>query len=394
MLSRRAAVFSAAALALTAASGTAHAAQPTAPRSGRVRLRLPAPGGPYEVGTLSRRLVDISRGDPWHAAGHVRELMVSVRYPARCAGGGRRAPQFLPGEAAGFDALNNLGGVPAGKVDWAATLTHARTGAPVRRGPRPWPVLLYSPGVGDPRCFGSTLCDALASHGYAVVTVDHTYDGSAVEFPGGRVERTVLPEEFEKTGGDPEKVRALLRKTLEVRVADLRFVLDALPGALPPDLLGVLDLARVGAFGQSAGGFAALQAMYEDRRIGAGADLDGVLAYVQEDSEPGHLSPVAAEGLDRPFLLAGKDGNSRRTMPSWASLWEHSTGRPREELVLRGAAHATYTDAVAVVPQIARALDLPRGTVTELIGTIAPHRAIAAQRTALTGFFGRTVGRG
>jgi 8-oxo-dGTP pyrophosphatase MutT (NUDIX family) len=57
-------------------------------------------------------------------------------------------------------------------------------------------VLLYSPGAGDPRALGTTLCDDLASRGYAVVTVDHTYDAGAVEFPGGRVELSVLPAEF------------------------------------------------------------------------------------------------------------------------------------------------------------------------------------------------------
>ncbi|WOP38612.1 hypothetical protein RKE32_34985 [Streptomyces sp. Li-HN-5-13] len=43
---------------------------------------------------------------------------------------------------------------------------------------------------------GTTLCDDLASRGYVVVTLDHTYDATAVQFPGGRVERTVLPAEF------------------------------------------------------------------------------------------------------------------------------------------------------------------------------------------------------
>ncbi|WOP38611.1 hypothetical protein RKE32_34980 [Streptomyces sp. Li-HN-5-13] len=179
-----------------------------------------------------------------------------------------------------------------------------------------------------------------------------------------------------------------MQKTMAVRVADTRFLLDELPSALPADLRGALDLNRIGMFGQSAGGFTALHSMHDDPRIAAAADLDGVLAYVQDDSTPGNLSTVAADGLDRPFLLIGKDGNDSGTVPSWDSLWRHSHGWHRG-LTLRGAEHATYTDAEALIPQMAHRLGLPRRTVVENIGTITPRRAISAERACLPAFFDR-----
>jgi dienelactone hydrolase len=409
---RRAVVLSAAAVALsavpgraTAGSGSGTATTPPAQApcpdtpvpaatsrstsgAGRVRLTLPAPSGPYPVGAVALRLVDPTRPDPWVARPY-RELMVSVRYPAHQVSGHPRAPQMLPGEAVAFAGLNSLQGVPGDRVDWGATLTHAHRGAPVA--PGRFPVVLYSPGAGDPRSLGTTLCDDLASRGHVVVAVDHTYDAGAVEFPRGRVELTVLPAEFAKVAPDPEhadpaKVAPLLRKTVDVRVADVRFVLDLLPEALAPGLRAAVDLGHVGVFGHSGGGFTALQAMYEDPRIAAAANFDGVTAYVQDDGDRGYLSPVAAHGLDRPFLLVGKDGSTRRTVPSWDSLWEHSTG-PRHGITLRGAEHGTYTDAEPLVPQIARALPLPCGTVESLIGTIPPRRAITTERACLAAFF-------
>ncbi|MEW2401209.1 hydrolase [Streptomyces sp. NPDC046862] len=349
---------------------------------------MPPLSGPYAVGTVSLRLVDASRSDPWITSQPYRELMIGVRYPARAAGAYPTAPQMLPGEAAGFAALNSLTDVPSDEIDWSATRTHAREGAPVDRDRGPYPVVCYSPGAGDPRSWGTTLCDDLASRGYVVVTLDHTYDATAVQFPGGRVESTVLPAEYAKAYPDQDRITALLQKTLAVRVADTRFLLDELPTALPRDLRGTVDLGRIGMFGQSAGGFTALQAMHDDPRITAGADLDGVLAYVQEDSTPGNLSTVAADGLDRPFLLIGKDGNDLSTVPSWDSLWRHGHGW-RRGLTLRGAEHATYTDAEVVIPQIAHRLGLPRKTVVENIGTIAPGRAVAAERAFLAAFFDR-----
>ncbi|MEU1344683.1 hydrolase [Streptomyces sp. NPDC005827] len=385
MLPRRSAVLSAVA-AVTLSAASARTASATPRTSGRVRLTLPAPGGPHPVGTVSLRLVDTARADPWVPARPYRELMISVRYPARAVGGRPRAPQMLPGEAAGFAAVNNLTHVPADRVDWSATRTHAHEGAPADRDHGPCPVVCYSPGAGDPRSLGTTLCDDLASRGYVVVALDHTYDATAVQFPGGRVERTVLPAEFDKASPDQDRITALLRKTVAVRVADTRFLLDALPAALPRELRGLPDWERLGMFGHSAGGFTALQAMHDDRRIAAGANFDGVLAYVQEDGDRGNLSTVAAEGLDRPFLLVGKDGNDLSTVPSWNSLWRHSSG-PREGVSLRGAEHATYTDVEAMLPQIAHRLRLPRKTVVENIGTIAPADAITAERARLAAFF-------
>lgn len=371
-----------------AASGVpgarAMAADITGPTPRTARMKLPAPSGPYGVGTVSLRLVDRGRADPW-VTGRRRELMVDVRYPARSVTSHPRVPQMTKGEAAGFDRVNNFGDLPKGRIDWSATQTFAHLGAPPdRRGPRP--VVLYSPGVGDPRTLGTTLTDELASHGYVVVAIDHTYDASAVEFPGGRVETTLLPQEFERAQKEgPEAVVALMKKTSAVRVADARFVLDEVDRAFAA---GRLERAPVGMFGQSAGGFAALQTMHDDGRIAAAANLDGVLAYVGDDHDEGQLSSVARDGLHGPFLLMGMDGNDRTNVPSWRALWEHSDGW-RRDLVLRGAQHATYTDATSLIPQIARQLGLPKETVTGLVGTVPTAGAIAAQRAYVTAFFDR-----
>ncbi|MET8978857.1 prolyl oligopeptidase family serine peptidase [Streptomyces sp. NPDC004539] len=375
MLTRRTVVLSAAAATLLAAARPASAAA-------GLRLTLPAPSGPHPVGTTSLRLIDRSRRDPWQPDRPYRELMVAVRYPARTTAGHPAAPQMLPGEAAGYAALNSLADIPADRIDWSATRTHAHEDAPAAPGPHP--VICYSPGAGDPRSLGTTLCDDLASRGYVVVMIDHTYDGPAVQFPDGRVEKSVLPQEYGEAYPDEARITALLKKTVAVRVADTRCVLDALPRRLR----GTIDPDRIGMFGHSAGGFTALQTMHDDPRITAAANLDGVTAYVQDDSTPGNLSTVAAEGLDRPFLLMGEDGNDLTTVPSWNSLWHRSTG-PRRGLTLTGARHATFTDAETLVPQIARRLGLPRETVVKNIGTIAPWRAVMVQRECLAAFFDR-----
>ncbi|MEW1656882.1 hydrolase [Streptomyces sp. NPDC093707] len=383
----------------TAAGGANGGAAPrTVALATAPALVLPAPTGRHPVGTVSLHLTDDRRPDPWVAGRPHRELMASVRYPAtRDAARFPRAPQLTAAEAAAFDRLGSLADrVPAGRVAWGATLTHAHQGAPVARPHgRRLPVVLYSPGTGDPRAFGSTLCDELASRGYAVVTLDHTYEAPAVQFPDGRVARSVLREELVKAQR-AGRITALLEKVSAVRVADARFVLGQLArggpqSPLPVGLRGALDLAAVGMFGQSAGGFTAAQALHDDPRVRAAVDMDGVLGYTQRDDDPSHPSTVGRDGVGRPLMLMGGTGDDHHTVASWDATWRHSAARGTwlRDLTLRGGRHATYTDAEALLPQAARRAGLSPAALAELVGTVAPRRAVAAERAYVTAFFDR-----
>jgi len=87
--------------------------------------------------------------------------MVSIWYPATDTRRYPRAPQMLPGAAAHFGSADGVAKVlydiPAGSVDWAATLTSGHELAPVARHRAPFPVVLYSPGAGDPRTLSTPL---------------------------------------------------------------------------------------------------------------------------------------------------------------------------------------------------------------------------------------------
>src|SRR6202035_787132 len=131
-----------------------------------------------------------------------------------------------------------------------APLTAGHEGAPVRRTGRRLPVIVFSHGAHDHRADTTIVVQELASHGYVVVTVDHTYDAFS-EFPDGRL--TVPLQDPKYLLGAPDFAR------------DIRFVLDCVehlaagrnPDAdqrpLPEGLLDALDPHRIGMFGWSKG---------------------------------------------------------------------------------------------------------------------------------------------
>lgn len=386
---------------LAASALLATAAVPSAAAGGRrtraalPTARLPRPTGPFEVGSTVLHLVDPARTEPWLPGTSARrELMISVRYPATPGTSARREPQMTAAAAAHFGGADgaaalNLRMAP-GSVDWGATLSHARCDAPVDPRAGRLPVVLYSGGLGDPRSWNTALVDDLASHGYAVVTIDHTYEATEVEFPGGRLATMRLYDGAPPVGADA--ISTLLRKIMAVRVADTRFVLDRLPELNRTRFGDVLDLRRTGMFGHSAGGFTTAETMHDDRRIRAGVNMDGEMDYVGGELPDGsRLSTVALEGLDRPLLLmgtAGEGSGDYRQQPSWAAFWKNTRGW-KANVTLTGSRHASYTDGQVLLPQLARQGAEPDGGLAAAVGTVQPDRAAAASRAYVASFFGR-----
>ncbi|HET9654803.1 MAG TPA: hypothetical protein VFP72_05580 [Kineosporiaceae bacterium] len=352
--------------ALAATPAPAAVGAPSAVSSVAGAISLPALPGRYPVGTVTRELVDHSRVDPYAPTLQDRAVMVQVWYPARHADRFPTAPLLTPALAAFLEKEN---GLPAGLL--STVLTRAHRGVPAARpqdeqsGQEGWPVVLFSPGWGFSRSLYSTMVEDLASRGYVVVAIDHPYDADAVEMADGHL---VL-------GNQPVTEAAAVRAA-EVRVDDTRFVLDQLP-VLRAGLRLPLDLHRVGMFGQSMGGATAASAMLADRRIMAGANLDGSF-----------FGPVVDRGLDRPFLLLSGAGHDRSTDPTWAAAWPKLRGW-HANLMLAGSEHMTFSDIAVLAGPLQLATLLPPGQLEAMVGTIDGLRAAEIQQTYLTAYFDR-----
>jgi predicted dienelactone hydrolase len=110
--------------------------------------------------------------------------MVSLWYPATPSGG-RRASYMTPAESELLLAHAGVTGVPPGAL--STVRTNAVSDAPPAGHPRSLPFIVLSPGFIHPRSVLTGLAEDLASHGYVVAGVDHTYESVATAFPDGRV---------------------------------------------------------------------------------------------------------------------------------------------------------------------------------------------------------------
>jgi predicted dienelactone hydrolase len=323
MITRRSLLAAGALLPVVLAPGPAWGA--TTPR-----LTLPAPTGRYKIGTSSFRLVDRSRR---------RELMSQIWYPATvtrqpAAPWMREAPLQALLASAGFD--------PA-----TSPVTSAHEDAPPLRSLGPMPIILYSHGAGGHRSEATIVVQELASHGYAVLAVDHTGD-AYTEFPDGRLS---VP-----AGSSTPWDHAF----------DMLFVLDRL-AQLPL----LLNHRRIGMFGWSKGATATALVMNSDRRVRAGLSLDGPM-----ESQP---RPAA---IDRPFMLMTAEYNRDAPDSPVAEFWALLRGW-RRDLRVEGAPHSGFVDHQWLIPQ----LGLDEEELAGWIGTLDPARAVRMQQVYPLAFF-------
>ncbi|MFE2347808.1 alpha/beta hydrolase family protein [Kitasatospora cineracea] len=348
--------------AFAAAPPPAATSAPTGPAAGLaagitagITAELPRPTGPFAVGRDVLHLVDERRPDPWVPSAGPRQLMVSVYYPAR-PGTGAPAPYLTLDEARLLLAEKAPdSGLPPESL--TGVRTWARTGA--RPAPGRFPLVLLSPGLGFPRALFSGLAEDLASRGYAVALIDHTYESSGTTFPDGRTLPCAICDRPPAGGAG-----AIARS----RALDASFVIDRLTSAHPSwPRAGLIDRRRIGMAGHSIGGDAAAVTMAADPRVRAGVDMDGTF-----------YAPMPPNGLDgRPFLLFGAADEAPGLDSTWDDAWSRLDGWKRR-LTVAGAEHGTFSD----LPLLSAAAGMPRPP-----GTIDPLRGLALSRTYLAAFF-------
>lgn len=261
---------------------------------------LPTPTGDYPVGITYLHLVDNSRMDPFlDAAPRPRELMVKVYYPAAPDTSLPVAPYFN-GSSALIRLLTAHYNMPDFILDHLALVkTHSREGAPFSDAQPTYPLILFSHGAGTSMEDHTTTSEDLASHGYIVAAIDHTYVSMGTVFPD-----RVVSEREATTMFDVSEPAAPIT---QIMADDTRFVLDeltAMNDVRPTSIFaGRLDLDHVGAMGHSVGGAVAYNLAINDSRVKAAVNLDGAV-YVMPNGGADTVAPLLMLANDQYHVQA------------------------------------------------------------------------------------------
>ncbi|WP_245657543.1 alpha/beta hydrolase family protein [Herbidospora mongoliensis] len=307
---------------------------------------LAAPTGDHPVGTTVLHLTDTSRPDPWNLDAKARELKVTLWYPGE-PGAGARAAYMSPKESELVLRGSRAEGVPPDML--SRTVVYATETAPA---PGRFPLVVLSPGFTKPVSTLTSLAEDLASRGYVVAGIDHTYESYATTLSDGRVTECLACD----SDTDPGFGTGVVQN----RAADVSFVLDELLSRRKE-----IDRTRIAMVGQSIGGASALATMAADRRVRAGVNLDGTTyARIPRD-------------FARPFMFVGTPEHASGGRDnSWDRDWKLLTGGKRW-LVVKGADHQSFTD----LPQLLGALGMK-----PLLGTPSAARLAEITRTYVAAF--------
>ena len=321
------------------------------------------PSGAEAVGTIQLPLFDDSRPGP---SADGRELLLRIWYPAAPTGA-EPASYFLDAREADLNAASS--GLPAGIFDlvhgWSILGTEP---ASDRR-----PTLLLSTGLGVPLTFYSGIAEELGSLGYVVIGLAHPDGSGIVAYPDGttsEVDPNVQPEESERT--------AIVRGWAD----DLKFVAnwlanDAAEASLDPvshAVLGLVDLSRLGVFGHSFGGAAAVWAASETPLFPAAANMDGRL-----------WGDVLERGSTKPVLLLLSEGASPELDASIAEFTNHTLA-PVHSARVSGSLHNDFSDSAVLIPGLAQ-LDPRVQPADYQVGPIEPGRVLAIESAYLRALF-------
>lgn len=276
-----------------------------------------------------------------------------------------------------------------------------------------YPLVVFSHGAFGFRGSNYSTFAELASHGYVVCSIDHTYHSFFTKQTDGRttiVDLNFMNDAIAVTNQDYDEAKTyeLTQTWLDLRVADMNFVLDTIldqvatsaasdaanstaaesadtaaaghastPAA---DVYSLIDTQKIGLFGHSMGGATSAALGRERNDIDAVIILDGTMLGEAVDFQDG-AEVLNQEAYPVPLLdvFAEDHYNQALANPeSYANMVAGKNGLDTRRTVIYGSGHLNFTDLPLFSPALAKQL----GT-----GTIDPRFCIETMNHIVLEYF-------
>jgi dienelactone hydrolase len=328
--------------------------------------KIAPPKGAFEVGTTIYEFTDIARKELYSGKDEPRRFMVQVWHPAEVTSTSKHAP-WMSEPKIYAPAIAKFLGLPSFFLDHLAlSVSPAYLDVPLAKASTPYPLILFSHGWNGFNAQNTGQAVELASHGYVVVAIQHTYGALITVFPDGTV---VLnnPKALPENADDPN-YEVVARRLVDQWAGDMAFVLDQLQG-FDEDAGSMffqkLDLERVGVYGHSTGGGAAIQFCGVDLRCKAVLGMDPFMRPVTAE--------VIKNGISQPSFFMFSQG--------WADLVDSKNNKLFDQfypnitnnvgvISINGTKHFDFSDLPLlspIAPQLGLKGPLNGKRVTEIV---------------------------
>ena len=333
---------------------------------------MPAPEGDFSIGSETFHWVDSSRLE-WFTDENdndVREIMVQAWYPSENSDsiGTNSYMDFMNLRS---KTLASAGKIPAFLPSHLNMIsTNTRNDVACSDKLEKYPVLIFSHGITGSRHLHQILFEHLASKGYIVFALDHSFDANLTIFPDGKI-----ADYRSEITGHPDSI-LIREKQINTRAFDIGFIIDQIrkieTGIIDSKLSGRLDLDRVALGGHSYGGATAILASHNHEIVKACVVLDGWISPIPDK--------VISEGINVPFLFMGRpswhDSDYPGNYERLADLITHSSNE-KYDLRINQTLHLDYTDIPLMSPLVKHVMD---------VGDLKPSTTLSLINDLVLGF--------
>ncbi|MBU1094399.1 MAG: dienelactone hydrolase family protein [Firmicutes bacterium] len=247
--------------------------------------QLPTPGGQYSIGTESFVIEDQNRYELYGDDSNLyRKFKIQMWYPSDDTDGYERAPWIEDGIDVAR-ALSMDTGLPYFVLDHTVQIkSNSFLEAPISYALDQYPVIVISHGWRGFRDLHTDFAEELASFGYIVVSIDHTYGSVATVFSDDDVaylNLDALPQR-EATPNFLDYANQLVYTYAGDITATLDYLEVINDGGSSSRFSEKLDLDTIGLLGHSTGGGADVAVAINDDRIDAVIGLDAWVEPIGE----------------------------------------------------------------------------------------------------------------
>jgi dienelactone hydrolase len=230
-----------------------------------------------------------------------------------------------------------------------------------------FPLVIFSHGSFGYRMSNYSTFQELASQGYVVCSIDHTYHAFMTKQEDGKTviaNMDFINSVIAATNEDisAEEIYKLEQKWLNLRTEDMSFVLNYIKETAASSnadaVYQSMDLEHIGVFGHSLGGATAAKLGRTEKDVDAVIVIDGTMIGEKTGFENGR-DVVTDVPYPKPILDIYSEVHYDKAVESkavYANMIADSNAMDSYQLVIKGSEHMNFTDLPMISPFLSKQL--------------------------------------